>query len=474
LTKVLIVEDERNMRRILASNLSQDNHFVTEAGGLAEATACLSANRYDAVLTDQKMPDGEGLDVLSRAREIDPALSVVFLTAVATVELAVESMRRGAFDFITKPFQPNIVRATVRRACEHTQLLRENDVLRLTVDRLEGSDEIFGASAAIAATRLTIAKVAPTNATVLITGETGTGKELVARAIHRRSSRSQKPFIAVNCAAFTETLLESELFGHEKGAFTGADRLRQGLFEAAHEGTLFLDEAGEMSAATQAKLLRVLEEGKLTRVGSTKPRDVDVRVVVATHRDLEERVRQGLFRQDLYYRLAVVPVALTPLRHRKEDIPGLCDLFSRSVSKELKMPPREISAAAIRKLQHYQFPGNIRELRNLIERALILSAQQEIGPDDFPLPLSAMTPADEPGAALDWIGAMPESVNLRELLEKIEKGLILRALKAGGGVQAEAARRLQLSRSDLAYKLSKHGIRGDGAEADEPVNRPGS
>ena len=470
MTKVLIVEDERSMRRILASNLTQDHHLVTEAAGVAEATACLAANRYDAVLTDQKMPDGEGLDVLSRAHEVDPALAVVFLTAVATVELAVESMRRGAFDFITKPFQPSVVRATVRRACEHTHLLRENDVLRLTVDRLEGSDEIFGVSPAIAATRVTIARVAPTNATVLITGETGTGKELVARAIHKSSPRAQKPFIAVNCAAFTETLLESELFGHEKGAFTGADRLRQGLFEAAHEGTLFLDEAGEMSQATQAKLLRVLEEGKITRVGSAKPRDVDVRVVVATHRDLDERVRQGLFRQDLYYRLAVVPVALAPLRSRKEDIPGLCELFCRSISKEMKTPPRPINAAAIRKLQHYEFPGNIRELRNLIERALILSTGNEIGPDDFPLPLAAMTSADTPESGLEWIGTMPESVNLRELLEQIEKGLILRALKTGGGVQAEAARRLQLSRSDLAYKLTKHGIRGDGADSEEPAD----
>ena len=316
------------------------------------------------------MPDGQGLDVLRLARELDPTLSVVFLTAFATVELAVESMRQGAFDFITKPFQPEVVRATVRRACEHTELLRENDLLKLTVDRLEGSAEIFGTSPAILAVRDMIARVAPTNATVLITGETGTGKELVARAIHKSSPRAQKPFIPVNCAAFTETLLESELFGHEKGAFTGADRMRQGLFEAAHEGTLFLDEAGEMSPATQAKLLRVLTDGKVLRVGSTKPRDVDVRVLVATHRDLEERARQGTFRQDLYYRLAVVPISLPPLRKRREDIPGLCELFCRDVSRELKVPMRRISSAgAWLKLRRYDFPGNIRELRNLIERA---------------------------------------------------------------------------------------------------------
>jgi DNA-binding NtrC family response regulator len=461
LSRILIVDDERSMRKILASNLVQDGHIITEAAGVAEATACFASNRYDAVITDQKMPDGRGLDVLARAREMDPALAVVFLTAFASVELAVESMRQGAFDFITKPFQPDVVGATVRRACEHTELLRENDLLRLTVDRLEGSGEIFGSSPAMLAVRMMIARVAPTGATVLITGETGTGKELVARAVHKSSPRAQKPFVAVNCAAFAETLLESELFGHEKGAFTGADRLRQGLFEAAHEGTLFLDEAGEMSQPTQAKLLRVLAEGKIVRVGSTKPRDVDVRVVVATHRDLEERVRQGAFRQDLYYRLAVVPIALAPLRRRREDIPGLCELFCRQVSRELKMPVRSISPSALEKLKRYDFPGNIRELRNLIERALILSSGVEIGPDDFPLALNVEGTNDSNDGHLHWINSAPETVNLRELLEQVEKGLITRALKSGAGIQAEAARRLQLSRSDLAYKLTKYGIRAE-------------
>ena len=341
----------------LTANLTADRHTVTEASGVAEATAQLAANRFDAVITDQKMPDGEGLEILARAREVDPALAVVLLTAFASVELAVESMRQGAFDFITKPFQPDVVRATARRACEHTQLLRENGLLRLTVDRLEGSGEIFGDSPAILAVRQMIARVAPTSATVLITGETGTGKELVARAIHQNSPRASKPFVAVNCAAFTETLLESELFGHEKGAFTGADRMRQGLFEAAHEGTLFLDEAGEMSQSTQAKLLRVLAEGKILRVGSTKPRDVDVRVVVATHRNLEERVKEGTFRQDLYYRLAVVPIHLAPLRERSPDIPGLCELFCRQVSQELKVPMRSIRAGGNRKAQELRFSG---------------------------------------------------------------------------------------------------------------------
>jgi DNA-binding NtrC family response regulator len=461
MSRILIVDDERNMRKILASNLAQDQHSVSEAAGVAEARACLAANQFDAVITDQKMPDGEGLDVLACARELDPALSVVFLTAFATIELAVESMRQGAFDFVTKPFQPEVVRATARRACEHTELLRENDLLKLTVDRLEGSAEIFGNGPAILAVREMIARVAATNVTVLITGETGTGKELVARAIHKSSPRAQKPFIPVNCAAFTETLLESELFGHEKGAFTGADRMRLGLFEAAHEGTLFLDEAGEMSPATQAKLLRVLTDGKVVRVGSTKPRDVDVRVLVATHRDLEERVRQGTFRQDLYYRLAVVPIPLPPLRMRREDIPGLCELFCREVSSDLKVPMRRISTKALEKLKRYDFPGNIRELRNLIERALILSVTPEIGPDDFPLARADEKASLDGEGKLTWLASMPETVDLRNFLEQVEKGLILRALEASDGVQAEAARRLQLSRSDLAYKLAKYEIKTD-------------
>ncbi len=458
--RILIVDDERNMRKILASNLAQDRHAVTEAGGVAEARACLNASQFDAVITDQKMTDGQGLDLLASARELDPTLSVVFLTAFATVELAVESMRQGAFDFITKPFQPDVVRATAQRACEHTKLLRENDLLKLAVDRLEGSAEIFGSSPSILKVREMIARVAPTNATVLITGETGTGKELVARAIHKSSPRAEKPFIAVNCAAFTETLLESELFGHEKGAFTGADRIRQGLFEAAHEGTLFLDEAGEMSPATQAKLLRVLTDGSVVRVGSNRPREVSVRVLVATHRDLEQMVRQGQFRQDLYYRLAVVPIALAPLRERREDIAGLCELFCREVARELKTPPRRISATALERLNGYDFPGNIRELRNLIERALILSSGAELGPEDFPLAAAEQKTSTKDGNAA-WLTALPAVVNIREVLEDVEKGLIQRALSASDGVQAEAARRLQLSRSDLAYKLGKYSIRPD-------------
>jgi len=459
--RILIVDDEPSMRRILTSNLRQDQHQIWEASGVEEAQRSLAANDFDAVITDQKMPDGEGLSVLHSAHESDPTLPVILLTAVATIELAVEAMRQGAFDFLTKPFQPEVVRATVRRACERTRLLRENILLKDAVVRLEGTSEIYGDSPAIGEVRERIARVAPTSATVLITGETGTGKELVARAIHRNSSRAAKPFVAVNCAAFTETLLESELFGHEKGAFTGADRQRQGLFEAAHEGTLFLDEAGEMSLAAQAKLLRILTDGQLLRVGSTRPRHVDVRVLVATHRNLDRRVKEGLFREDLFYRLAVVPIHIPPLRDRRDDIAGLSDVFCHQVATELKMAKRRLTPEALQKLQQYRFPGNLRELRNLIERAYILTSNQEIGAADLPLALHEALPSSGNGSAHAPGLSIPfaDSFDLTGVLEGAEKELILRTLNSTRGAQAEAARRMGLSRSALAYKLTKYGIR---------------
>ncbi len=461
--RILLVDDEPSMRRILASNLRQDQHEIWEAPGVQDAQFSLAANDFDVVVTDQKMPDGEGSTVMALAQEIDPAISVIFLTAVASIELAVESMRHGAFDFLTKPFQPEVVRATVRRACERTRLMRENVLLKDRVVHLEGASEIYGESETIRDVRDRIARVAPTPATVLITGETGTGKELVARAIHRNSARASKPFVAVNCASFTETLLESELFGHEKGAFTGADRSHPGLFETAHEGTPFLDEAGEMSLAGQAKLLRILTDGQLLRVGSTRPRKVDVRVLVATHRNLEQRVREGLFREDLFYRLAVVPIHLPPLRDRRADIPGLSEMFCRQIATELKMPPRHISHQGLEQLQQYEFPGNLRELKNLIERAYILTTNLEIGVEDLPVVrrAEAMPTNGKEGklSPQHFTLSASDSFDLTELLERTEKELILQTLSATGGAQAEAARRMGLSRSALAYKLNKYGIR---------------
>jgi len=458
--RILVVDDEASMRRILASLMRQDRHEIWEASGVQEARRALAVHDLDVVITDQVMPDGQGLLVLAAALEVDPTISVIILTAVATIELAVESMRQGAFDFLTKPFQPDVVNSTVGRACERTQLLRENILLRNAVVRLEGAAQIYGESEVMHQVREHIARVAPTNATVLITGETGTGKELVARAIHRNSPRASRPFVAVNCAAFSEALLESELFGHEKGAFTGADRQRQGLFEAAHEGTLFLDEAGEMSLAAQAKLLRVLTDGELMRVGSTRPRRVDVRVLVATHRNLEQRVKEGSFREDLFYRLAVVPIHLPPLRDRMDDLPGLSEIFCQEAAADLKMPRRHLSVSAIEKLRRYRFPGNLRELKNLIERAYILTSNLEIGAEDLPLMQKGESSAGSNNAHADMTPIpASESFDLTAFLEDTEKDLIVQMLNTTSGVQSEAARRLGLSRSALGYKITKHGIR---------------
>ena len=466
MAKVLVIDDEPGMRRILEVNLRRDGHTVVEAEGAAAGIDLLKREDFDVVLTDQKMPDGNGIDVLHAAQEDDPTTSVIFLTAVGTVELAVESIRQGAFDFLTKPFLPDVVRAAVRRASAHAALLRENAVLKTTVEKLEGGDEILGASAAIGRVREFIGRVAATSTTVLITGETGTGKELVARAIHRNSLRAKKPFIAINCAAVTETLLESELFGHERGAFTGADKSRVGLFEAAHEGTLFLDEVAEMSPAAQAKLLRVLADGEIQRVGSNVTRHVDVRVLAATHRNLEDRVREGQFREDLYYRLAVVPVHLAPLRERAEDISELSRTLSARIAAEMKVPARPICAAALEKLARYAFPGNVRELKNLLERALILGQGAELLPEDFFLPRNSVAaPHGSEELTVEALAErLPRQLNLRETIANFERALIVRSLELARGVQAEAARSLGLSRSDLGYKVGKHGLLGAAEE----------
>ena len=457
--KVLIVDDEPGMRRIVRANLRQDSHISIEASSASDAIALLSMQDFDVVITDQKMSGGSGLDVLRAVQESDPTTSVIFLTAVGTVELAVESMRQGAFDFLTKPYVLDVMRATIRRACERTALLRENAVLRTTVRKLEGADEIIGESKSICRVRDLISRVAGTNSTVLITGETGSGKELVARAIHRNSPRTQRPFIAINCAAVAETLLESELFGHERGAFTGADKARSGLFEAAHEGTLFLDEVAEMSPAAQAKLLRVLSSGEMQRVGSTATRRVDVRVLAATHRDLQARAHKGLFREDLFYRLAVVPIHVPPLRERMEDITALCQMLCTRIAKEMKVASKLLSEEAARKLRDYAFPGNIRELANLLERALILGQHAELQPEDFPLqPGTQPPPSREDFTIEKLVMQVPEHLDIRDMLAQFEKHLIERAIDSSGGVQAEAARRLGLSRSDLGYKVNKYSI----------------
>lgn len=464
MAKILIVDDEAGMRRILEMNLRRDSHVLVQAAGVADAIRLLEHEDFDVVLTDQKMPDGSGLDVLHAAQKDDPTTSIIFLTAVGTVELAVESMRQGAFDFLTKPYEPDVVKAAVKRAAERTHLLRENAVLKSTVRKLETSEYILGKSEPIRNVRILISRVAPTNSTVLIIGETGTGKELAARAIHRNSLRADKPFIAMNCAAVTETLLESELFGHERGAFTGADRSRAGLFEAAHKGTIFLDEVAEMSPAAQAKLLRVLADGEIQRVGSTTTKRVDVRVLAATHRDLRAQVEKGLFREDLYFRLAVVPIHIAPLRDRPGDIEELGEALCKAIAEEMKVPRKPISKEALAKLTMYSFPGNVRELRNLLERALILGQSAQLEPDDFPIhaPVSVKSVTGEALLTEALLAQMPQHLDLRDTMTAIERALIVRALAYSKGVQAEAARCLGLSRSDLGYKVSKYGVSESG------------
>ena len=454
MARVLVIDDEQNMRRILTLILQEAGHSVTEAAGVKSALETLASSQFDLVISDKKMPDGDGFDVLRYCKENEPSLPVVILTALATVELAVEAMHAGAFDFISKPFVPEVVTAVAKRATERTKLLRENEVLREEAKRFAFADEILGESYEIRQLKETIGLVAPTNATVLITGETGTGKELVARAIHRGSLRASENFLAVNCAAVSEHLLESELFGHEKGAFTGADKPRQGLFEAADHGTLFLDEAGEMSLGLQAKLLRVLTDGQFLRVGAITPRTVDVRVIVATHRDLQERVRESAFREDLYYRLAVVPIHIPPLRERREDVPILVSFLIEQVTRELKVSKKSITGEALEKLKQYYFPGNVRELRNLVERACILAAGETIAARDLVLQSDYESSQTE----RSWISDLPESVELSQMLEDIESSLIQRALLNSNGVQAEAARKLRISRSDIAYKIKKYRL----------------
>ena len=455
MARVLIVEDEPNMRKALVVHLRQDGHSLVEAGSVREGLIALDTDDFDVVLTDQRLGDGEGTKILESARNADTSLAVVMLTAHGSVELAVETMRKGAFDFLTKPFLAANLKAVIQRAARHTQLNRDNDLLRTTVGRLEGESTIRGRSASMGRLREMIARVGATDTTVLIMGETGTGKELAARAIHRASKRAERPLISVNCAAFTETLLESELFGHERGAFTGADRTRQGLFEAAHQGSLFLDEAGELSPAAQAKLLRVLAEGYITRVGSTTARKIDVRVIAATHRNLTREVEEGRFRQDLYYRLAIVPITVPPLRERIEDIPEISEYLLQQIARELKMPRKRLHTDALQQLMSYSFPGNIRELRNLLERACILTEETEILWAD--LPDQALNSDDVEMKLLSPMnGPLPDELPLRETLAVWERSILEAMLAKTNGSKAEAARRLGLSKSDLSYKLSKY------------------
>ncbi|MCB2228949.1 MAG: sigma-54 dependent transcriptional regulator [Desulfarculaceae bacterium] len=445
--RILIVDDEKNYLVVLQALLADAGYEVFTANSGSQALAQAAEDEPDLVITDMRMPTMTGVELIRRLKERFPDVLIIVMTAYGTVENAVEAMKAGAVDYITKPFENTELLLTVQKALKMRRLLAQN---RLLKEELKGFGEIIGDSKVMREVYELIDKVAATKATVLLTGESGTGKELIARAIHARSPRAEEPFVAVNCMALTETLLESELFGHEKGAFTGASARRKGRFELAHGGTLFLDEVGEMGPSLQVKLLRVLQERTFERVGGNQPIKVDVRIVAATNRDLAEAVEEGSFREDLFYRLNVVRVDLPPLSSRMEDLPALVAHFVNKYAAEVGRPAPEVSQEAMEVIYRHPWPGNVRELENAIERAVILAGER-ITPADLPL---EMRPAATPAEA----APPPSGVNLNEALEDLEQRMILQALKEADGVAAHAAEALGLTKSNLAYKLKKYGI----------------
>ncbi len=460
--RILLVDDEVKIGRVLASCLRQDQHEISEVSGVKEAWRSLTTHSYDAVFTVQKMADGSAETVLTAVRDLDATVSVVFLLAAANPGPE-GHWRDSGVDFLSQPFHSEWARAAARRACERTRLLRESILLKELMLHPPRTSMFCGESPAIRAVKSEFARLGPSQACVLITGEMGTGKESAAREIHRCSPRALRPFVVVNCTSIAEPQLENELFGSEKDVSGGQTRKRRGLFEAAHESTLFLDEVAEISLATQNRLRRILTDGQLFRVGSANPRIVDVRVLAATRQDLEQRVRGGLWRAELFHLLAMVPLHLPPLRNRREDIPDLCKMFSAQVANELKLPSKQIVAQAVEELKSYHFPGNLRELRNLIEHAYIRSTHNKITPTDLLLPHEQEAAFPMSRDLLDSLlppsSSLPNSFDLPALLEKAEKELIARTLESTGGAQAEAARRMGLPRSVLAYKLNKYKLR---------------
>ena len=456
---ILVIDDNETIREGLAHTIRKMGHQSLTAGSGAEAVSIFKARGdVDFVITDLKMDGMDGVEVLRQLATIDPDTVTMIMTAYGTVETAVTAMKLGAFDFLTKPFAPEVVRLKVERALELRAVRRararseaQNDYLRQEVELRYSFAELVGGSAGMRAVFSTIEKVAPTDSSVLIAGESGTGKELAARAIHSRSRRQGGPFIKVNCGALVETLLESELFGHEKGAFTGAIKRKLGRFELADGGTLFLDEIGDVTLAMQTKLLRVLQERELERVGGEQTLKVDVRVVSATNKDLREEVAAGRFREDLYYRLHIVPITMPPLRERCEDIPLLCAHFIAKLAPRTNPKVKGIADDALGCLMTYPWPGNVRELENAIEQALVFAEGERISADTLPSIFK--------GAAANNCLEMPRGeMPLPEILDDLEKQLIRRAYEKSKGIKAETARLLGIKPSALYYKLEKHGI----------------
>jgi two-component system, NtrC family, response regulator len=451
---ILVVDDEINYLTVMETLLGDAGYEVLTASSAIEAVKMAGAADVDLVLTDMKMPKMSGIELLEKLQQDNPGLPVIIMTAFGTVEKAVSAMKKGAFDYILKPFKNEEILVTIAKALEHRRLILANRRLTQELDKKYGFPNIVGESRVMGEILALVQRVAGSRATVLVTGESGTGKELIARAIHQCSNRAAKSFISVNCAALTETLLESELFGHERGAFTHAVAMRKGRFELADGGTLFMDEVAEMSQGLQVKLLRVLQEMEFERVGGNRTIKVDVRVVAASNRDLKEEVEAGRFREDLFYRLNVVHLHLPPLRQRQEDIPLLAGHFIKKYVQENLRDKTRITPEAVKVLIQYAWPGNVRELENVMERAVILCSNNVISPQDLPAEL-APAPAE---SRLDIDRFIPLNTPLPEALDGIEEQMIRRALEKSGQVQVRAAELLGITKSLLQYKLKKYHL----------------
>lgn len=437
---ILVVDDEPSMRTTLSILLKREGYEISQAGAGTEALGMLEKGEYDMVLTDLKMEGMDGIELLRRIKAVAPHTEVLIFTAYGTVKSAVEAMKLGAYDYIGKPFDEEELLLKVARALERKALVSEVRDLRQV---LQGRGEIIAASKQMREVLATVDQVAPTEATVLIEGESGTGKEIIARAIHQASPRSDRPFIPINCSAFPETLLESELFGYEKGAFTGADKDRRGLFEAAHTGTLFLDEIGDMPPPLQGKLLRVLQEGEVRKLGSTQPIQVQVRIVTATNKGAKQLVAQGTLREDLFYRLNVVRISIPPLRERPDDIVPLAHHFLEVYRKRAQKEIEGFAPDAIQAMLNHPWPGNVRELENAVERGVIICRSPSITVQDLSL---GLLPLD--------VGSVEKGTTLKEL----ERRYILTALERHGGNQARAARELGIGRNTLWRRLKEYGL----------------
>ena len=449
--KVLIVEDERLLRWSLVQELSREGYRISEADSGERALEVFADEGADVVLLDIRLPGKDGIEVLRSLREVDANTVVIMMTAHGGVGSAVAAMKLGAFEYVEKPFDMEALKVVVEKAMETFALRREVHHLREGRDRSYGFDQIIGVSQGIRDVVALVQKVAQSDAaTVLISGESGTGKDLVARVIHHQSPRGEKPLMEINCTAIPEHLIESELFGHERGAFTGAKGLKKGLFELADGGSVFLDEIGDMAPGTQAKLLKVIEDRRFKRIGSAKDIVVDVRILAATNKDLAKSVQEGTFREDLFYRINVIPIRIPPLRERPEDIPLMAEHFIRYYNREFKRRVQRLSDDALKALSSYPWPGNVRELRNIVERAVILEDREILLPEHLHLDGAARTPnsfqIDLPGEGVS--------------LESVEKELIAKALEKVGGNQVRAAHLLGVSRDVLRYRMKKYQIAG--------------